>query len=76
MSKKLRKEMKENNIFWGGSPMSKLEFHRTYRRTKIKEETMEESLGLGKKVIASKLIPKLNLGFCCQYQNQVSFVHY
>ena len=32
---------------------------------KIKEEKMEESFGIGKKVTAPKTIPKLDLGFGC-----------
>jgi hypothetical protein len=47
-SKKLRKEVKENTISFWAQPTSKLEFHSTEEQ-KIKEETMEESLGLGKK---------------------------
>jgi hypothetical protein len=47
-SKKLRKEAKEKNIPFWAQPTSKLEFHSTEVQ-KIKEETMEESLGLGKK---------------------------
>ena len=47
-SKKLRKEVKENNILFWAQPTSKLEFYSTEVQ-KIKEETMEESLGLGKK---------------------------
>ena len=35
-----------------------------------------ESLGLGKKVLAPKPIPRLDLGFGCRYRNQVSVVHY
>ena len=40
--------MKENTIPFWAQPTSKLEFHSTEEQ-KIKEETMEESLGLGKK---------------------------
>ena len=47
-SKKFRKEVKENTIPFWAQPTSKLEFHSTEEQ-KIKEETMEESLGLGKK---------------------------
>jgi hypothetical protein len=47
-SKKLRKEVKENSIPFWAQPTTKLEFHITEVQ-KIKEETMEESLGLGKK---------------------------
>ena len=47
-SKKLRKEVKENNIPFWAQPTSKFEFHSTEAH-KIKEEKMEESLGLGKK---------------------------
>ena len=47
-SKKLRKEVKENNIPFWAQPTSKFEFHSTEAQ-KIKEEKMEESLGLGKK---------------------------
>ena len=47
-SKKLRKELKENTIPFWAQPTSKLEFHSTEEQ-KIKEETMEESLGLGRK---------------------------
>ena len=45
-SKKLRKEVKENNIPFWAQPTSKFEFHSTEAQ-KIKEEKMEESLGLG-----------------------------
>ena len=47
-SKKFRKEVKENTIPFWAQPTSKLEFQSTEEQ-KIKEETMEESLGLGKK---------------------------
>jgi hypothetical protein len=47
-SKKLRKEVKENTIPFWAQPTSKLEFHSTEEQ-KIEEETMEESLDLGKK---------------------------
>ena len=52
-SKKLRKEVKENNILFWAQSTSKLEFHSTEVQ-KIKEETMEESLGLGKKSYSTK----------------------
>ena len=42
MSKKLRKEVKENNISFWAQPTSKFEFHSTEAQ-KIKEEKMEES---------------------------------
>ena len=42
---------------------------------KIKEEKMKESFDIQKKVMAPKLIAKLDLGFGCRYQNQVSVVH-
>ena len=41
--------MKENTIPFWAQPTSKLEFHSTEEQ-KIKEETMEESLSLGKKL--------------------------
>jgi hypothetical protein len=40
--------VKENNIPFWAQPTSKLEFHSTEVQN-IKEETMEESFGLGKK---------------------------
>ena len=46
--KKSRKEVKENTISFWDQPTSKLEFHSTEEQ-KIMDETMEESLGLGKK---------------------------
>jgi hypothetical protein len=67
-SKKLRKEVKENTIPFWAQPTSKFEFHSTEAQ-KIKEEKVEESLGL------PKPIPKLDLGFGCRYRNQVSVVH-
>ena len=45
--------MKENTIPFWAQPTSKLEFHSTEEQ-KIKEETMEESLGLGKKSYGTK----------------------
>ena len=47
-SKKLRKEVKENTIPFRAQPTSKFEFPSTEAQ-KIKEEKMEESLGIGKK---------------------------
>ena len=47
-SKILRKEVKENTIPFWAQPTSKFEIHSTEAQ-KIKEEKMEESLGLGKK---------------------------
>ena len=74
-SKKLRKEVKENTIPFWAQPTSKFEYHSTEAK-KIKEEKMEESLGLGKKSYGTKPIPKLDLGFGCRYRNQVYVVHY
>jgi hypothetical protein len=68
-SKKLGKEVNKNTIPFWAQPTSKFKFPSTEEQ-KIKEETTEESLCLGKKVSAPKPIPKLNLGF--RYRNQVS----
>ena len=46
--KEIKKKRKENTIPFWAQPTSKLEFHSTEEQ-KIKEETMEVSLGLGKK---------------------------
>ena len=56
-SKKLRKEVKENTIPFWAQPTSKLEFHSTEAQ-KIKEEKIEESLGLGKKRNGTKTDPE------------------
>ena len=46
--KEIKKRSERNTIPFWAQPTSKLEFHSTEEQ-KIKEETMEESLGLGKK---------------------------
>jgi hypothetical protein len=46
--KEIKKRSERNNIPFWAQPTSKLEFHSTELQ-KIKEETMEKSLGLGKK---------------------------
>ena len=68
------KEVNKNTIPFWAQPTSKLKFH-SKEEQKIKEETMEESLGLDKKVTAPKPIPKFDLGYGCRYRNQVSVVH-
>ena len=68
--KEIKKRIERKYHSYWSQPTSKLEFHSTDEQ-KIKEETIEESLGLGKK---PKPIPKLNLGFGCR--NQVLVVHY
>ena len=45
--------MKENTVPFWAQPTSKLEFHSTEEQ-KIKEETMKEYLGLGKKGYGTK----------------------
>jgi hypothetical protein len=62
MSKKLRKEVKENSIPFWAQPTTKLEFHITEVQ-KIKEETMEESLGLGKKSYGTETDPETQSWF-------------
>ena len=70
-SKKLRKGVKENTIPFWAQPTSKLKFHSTEEQ-KIKEETMEESLGLGKKSYCTETDTETqSIG----NQNQVLVVH-
>jgi hypothetical protein len=52
-SKKLGKEVNKNATSFWAQPTSRLKFHSTEEQ-KIKEETMEESLCLGKKSYGTK----------------------
>ena len=52
-SKKLGNEVNKSTIPFWAQPRSKLKFHSTIEQ-KIKEETMEKSLGLGKKSYGAK----------------------
>ena len=51
--KEIKKRSERNTISFWAQPTSKLEFHSTEEQ-KTKEETMEESLGLGKKSYGTK----------------------
>ena len=54
--------MKENTIPFGAQPTSMLEFHSTEEQ-KIKKETMEESLSLGKKSYSTETDTKTRFWF-------------